>query len=106
MRYWNKQIQMITKKIVKEYQPEKIILFGSCALGNANSNSDIDLLIIKKSRKERIQRERELRKLLFGNRFPPIDLLIYTPTEVSWRLSIKDFFIQDILSKGTILYEK
>lgn len=38
------EIQNIIKKIVKDYQPEKIILFGSCAYGEPDDDSDIDLL--------------------------------------------------------------
>lgn len=43
---------------------------------------------------------------LFGHGFPPLDLLIYTPLEVQKRLQIEDFFVQDILWKGKILYER
>ncbi|MBI2459850.1 MAG: nucleotidyltransferase domain-containing protein [Parcubacteria group bacterium] len=100
------KIREITEKIKKEYKPEKIILFGSYAWGKPRQWSDVDLFIVKKSRKRRIYREYELRKKLFGNNFPPMDLLIYTPAELKKRIDIKDFFIGDILSKGKVLYEK
>lgn len=48
-----KEIKRITKQIVKNYNPEKIILFGSFAYGKPKPSSDIDLLIIKKSRKKK-----------------------------------------------------
>lgn len=94
----------VTRKIVREYKPEKIILFGSWVWGKPTGDSDVDLLIVKKSRKNRFKREFELRKRLIGHGFPPMDLLIYTPAELSKRLTIGDFFILDILKRGKILY--
>ena len=102
----NKELQKITRKIVEKYKPEKIILFGSYAWGKPTEDSDIDLFIVKNSRKRKIDRERELRTVLFGNNFPAMDLLIYTPKEVEKRLFIEDFFVKQILSEGEILYEK
>lgn len=100
------EIKKITDQIVKNYQPEKIILFGSYAWGKPTKDSDIDLFIVKGSRKRRIDRERELSKYLFGHDFPAMDILIYTPAETKKRLSIKDPFIKDIISKGKLLYAK
>ena len=101
-----KSLKKITRKIVEEYKPEKIILFGSYAWGKPTEDSDFDLFIVKNSREKKIDRERELRTMLFGNNFPAMDLLIYTPKEVEKRLSIEDFFVKQILSEGEILYEK
>ncbi len=101
-----KKLRRLSQKIVKDYNPEKIILFGSWAWGYPHEWSDVDLFILKKSRKRRIDRERELRTKLFGNNFPPLDLLIYTPEELEKRIQIEDFFIQDILKKGKVLYAK
>lgn len=101
-----KEIKRITDRIVKRYKPEKIILFGSYAWGKPAEDSDVDLFIVKKSGKRRIDRGRELRKILFGNDFPAMDILIYTPKEVEKRLSMGDFFIKEILSKGKVFYDK
>jgi predicted nucleotidyltransferase len=43
-------VKDITQKIVREFDPDKIILFGSQAWGNPSEESDIDLFIIKKVR--------------------------------------------------------
>ena len=102
----NEKIQAVVDKIVKEYDPEKIILFGSWAWGEPHEWSDVDFLVVKESKERRIDRERELRKKLFGNRFPPLDLLIYTPEELEKRLALDDFFIKDIIEKGKILYAR
>ena len=43
------QIDEIKRRIVENFKPEKIILFGSYADGNPKEDSDLDLLIIKDS---------------------------------------------------------
>lgn len=99
------KIQRLVDKIVAEYQPEKVILFGSYAWGEPNEDSDVDLLVVKQTKKDRRQRQRELRRKLF----PPqmaIDLIVYTPEEVSKRLDIGDFFVRDIVRKGRVMYEE
>lgn len=101
---FQKTIDEIRDKIVKEYKPEKIILFGSYAWGKPHEWSDIDLFIVKKSKKRRTEREYELRMKLIDDNFPPMDFLIYTPEEVKKRFAIGDFFIKDIFSKGIVLY--
>lgn len=105
-RVTKQKIKQVSDKIAKEYKPEKIILFGSYAWGKPTSDSDVDLFIIKQSRKRQIDRMRELRKKLFRYDFPPLDLLVYTPQEMRRRISIGDFFIGDIISKGKVLYER
>ncbi|OGF21740.1 hypothetical protein A2Y83_01205 [Candidatus Falkowbacteria bacterium RBG_13_39_14] len=100
-----KKTKELTEKIIKEYSPEKIILFGSYAWGKPHKWSDIDLFIIKRSKKRRIERERDLRMKLFPAGVP-LDILIYTPQEVKKRLDMEDFFINDIITKGKILYGK
>lgn len=102
----NKELKKITQKIVEKYKPKKIILFGSCAWGKPTEDSDVDLFIVKNSRKRRIDRERELRTMLIGNNFPPMDLLIYTSQELKRRFQIGDFFINDIFKKGKVLYDE
>lgn len=97
------KLQEITQKIVKEFQPEKIILFGSLVWGKPNEWSDLDLFIVKDMPQRRIDREREVRKIIWGSGLP-VDILVYTPEEVKRRLALEDFFIEDIVKKGKVLY--
>ncbi len=99
------KIQEIVQKIVQEYHPEKIILFGSWAWGTPGPSSDVDFFIIKESSERRIERERAVQTILFGTRFPA-DTMVYTPEEVARRLDVGDFFIQRIINKGRIVYTR
>lgn len=99
-----KEIKKITEQIVKKYKPEKIILFGSFAWGKPTKDSDVDLLIVKKTRKKWIERQIEVGEIIDGE--IAADTLIQTPREFKRRLALGDFFYRNILEKGKILYEK
>ena len=43
------KISEIINKIARDYDPDKIILFGSSATGNVNENSDLDLVVIEET---------------------------------------------------------
>jgi predicted nucleotidyltransferase len=100
-----RMIEDILRKIVAEYTPQKIILFGSYAYGEPNEDSDIDLLIIKDTDKRPIERWMEVKRLLRDrNRTVSISPLVYTRQELEQRLAIQDYFIQEVLEKGEVLY--
>jgi len=98
-------IQEIVQKIVAGYAPQKVILFGSYAYGEPREDSDIDLLIIKDTDKRPIERWMEVKRLLRDrSRTASVSPLVYTLRELERRLAIKDFFIQEVLEKGQVLY--
>jgi len=98
-----KYLNDIIENLKKNYKPEKIILFGSYSEGTYSEDSDIDLLIIKKTRKHPIWRRVEARKA--SHTTIPMDILVYTPAEMDALQREKSFFIREILEKGTVLYE-
>ncbi len=98
-------IQKLVERIVADYAPKKVILFGSYAYGEPNEYSDIDLLIIKDTDKRPIERWMEVKRLLRDrSRKTSVSPLVYTNHELDHRLAIKDFFIQEVLEKGEVLY--
>jgi len=100
-----KIIIQLVDKISKGYKPKKVILFGSYAYGKPTEDSDIDLLIIKNTDKRPIDRWVEVKKLLRdSSRTLPVSPLVYTEKEIEERIAIKDFFIEEILQKGDVLY--
>ncbi|PKL72574.1 hypothetical protein CVV26_01000 [Candidatus Kuenenbacteria bacterium HGW-Kuenenbacteria-1] len=100
------KLQKNLKQIIKDLEPyksEKIILYGSCAKGDFKKNSDIDLFIIKKTKKNFFDRLDDVNKLI--NHKTPIDILVFTPKEIKKRLALEDFFFKEIIQKGKIIYE-
>lgn len=100
-----KKIREITNKIIRNYDPDKIILFGSYASGTAAEHSDIDLFIVKDTELPRIKRSLQIRLLLFGSKIP-IDILVFTPQEVEKSVNIKYSITNEVMNKGKVLYEK
>lgn len=75
-----KEITRSVKKIASEFKPEKVILFGSFAYGKPKADSDVDLAVIKKSRKDFYQRNAEAR-LIVSDSSLPMDIFVFTPEE-------------------------
>jgi len=100
-----KVLRRIVDAMVDEYRPERIVLFGSYAYGDADSESDIDLLIIKHTSGRFIDRRTEIRRILSDpNRMISVEPLVLTPEEVSDRLARGDQFIEEIVNNGETLY--
>lgn len=98
-------LQNIVHRLVAGYAPQRIILFGSRVYGEPNEDSDIDLLVIKDTTQRPLERWIEVKRLLRDLSCKvAISPLVYTPQEIEKRLAIGDFFIQEILEKGKVLY--
>jgi predicted nucleotidyltransferase len=93
------------QKIVDELQPEKIVLFGSYAYGTPNPHSDVDLLVVMKTRATPKERSWKVSRLLLPRPFP-VDILVKTPREIETALKSGDFFLKEILTRGKVLYER
>ena len=101
-------LEKLVDFIASEYNPEKIILFGSYGTQRSNETSDIDLLIIKKTNKRFVDRVVELMQLIrsqFGFEYP-VEPLVYTPNEFRRAKKLNSLFIRTVLLKGVVLYEK
>jgi predicted nucleotidyltransferase len=99
------RIAALRDKIVQIGNPDKIILFGSHARGEATVDSDVDLLVIGPSDLPQRQRELRFRKALFGSGVP-YDLIALTPDEVEIRVQRNGPFIHEILLNGKVIYER
>ena len=98
------KITEIVRQIVAEYNPEKIILFGSFAWGRPGFDSDVDLLVIKNTDEGFFERNMSVRKIIDG--VLPVDILVRTPEEIKKRLVLGDPFYVNIIKNGKYLYGK
>ena len=98
------KITAIVRRL-KRYKPERVILFGSYAWGRPAKGSDVDLLIVKKSRKRKQDRLDDVNGLLFFSPIP-VDALVYTPEELNRRLKLGDFFFTRIVEEGQVIYDR
>ncbi len=98
------ELQRILSILKEQVKPEKVILFGSLATGNVSSSSDIDLLIIQRSKDSIFERVRNIEGLL--RRRCAADLIVLTPEEVKSMLQSGNRYLEDILKRGRVLYER
>jgi len=97
------QIKELSRAIAREFNAQKIILFGSHAYGNPGPDSDVDLLVVLDFKGKGAWKSIEILNQLkpgFG-----VDLLVRTPKQIRQRVKWNDFFIKEIIEKGKVLYE-
>ena len=95
------ELERVKSKLI-ELGALKIILFGSAVRGELDITSDIDLIAVIESKKSFINRLTDYYKEIQPKE---IDLLIYNPKEFK-RMKNENLFIQHVLKKGEIIYER
>jgi predicted nucleotidyltransferase len=98
-----KQIQQFCEQLAREFQPERIVLFGSHAYGKPHPFSDVDLLVVMSFDGSPLQQAARILTKLEPKM--SVDLLVRTPEQVRQRLAMQDSFMQDILKRGKVTYE-
>lgn len=88
----------------EKYDPEKVILFGSLGDDETGPWSDIDLVIVKDTKKRFLDRIKEVLVLLQPE--VGVDILVYTPQEFQALASSRLFFKGEIQSRGKVVYER
>ena len=100
----HKLLQTATQRLVAEFQPEQVWLYGSHAWGNPHDDSDVDLLVVvPQSNETPIRRAQRAHRCLRGLRMPK-DVLVETRQEVDRVKELKTSLENSILSRGRRLY--
>jgi predicted nucleotidyltransferase len=103
----NETLNAALRRIVNDYKPEKIIVFGSYAYGQPDSESDLDLLIIKQTNERPIDRRIAVRTLLRPLKLRPgVSPIVVTQDEIDERLALGDPFAEELMTKGRVIYER
>ncbi len=95
----------VARRIQETFQPEKVILFGSYALGTAGPDSDLDLLVVMESDERPAARSARVSRACRPP-FVAADILVRTSAELAYRLQIGDSFFKEIVKNGRVLYER
>ena len=96
-------IEEFGRHIGREFDAERVILFGSYARGVVSEDSDVDLLVIGPFEGRSVDKSVEIRMKLrpaFA-----VDLLVRTPENVRQRIRMGDEFMREIVEEGKVLYE-
>jgi len=100
-----RELNRMMEILIRDYQPEKIIVFGSAAQGEFHPWSDLDIVVIKKTTKPLLERIEEVLRLLRPK--VGLDVLVYTPEEMEALVDERRAFVLDeIIYKGAVAYER
>ena len=101
----NSAIKKIVKRVVSQFSPEKIILFGSYARGDAGPDSDLDLLIVMPVSVSRRQKAVEIGVALHDIAVAK-DVIVVTPEEFEWRKDVIGTIERPAWREGKVLYAR
>jgi len=98
-------IGRMVERIVQEFDPEQIILFGSQARGDAGPDSDVDLLVVMDVEGSKLEKSVEIRGA--QRDFPlPLDIIVTTPEEFAWRKDVVGTIEWPASREGNVLYAR
>ena len=94
----------LISKLVRDYKPEKVVLFGSRTRSDYDESSDYDLLIIKSgvNMSNRHQENIKIRRMFPAN--ISVDTVVYSPNDFNARLKMGDPFLINVANTGEVLY--
>ena len=97
-------VQAITRLIVERFDPEKVILFGSHARGDAGSHSDLDLLVVLRTDTAQPGRGNPIRRAIAERFVLPVDVIVRSPELLAEHGSRPQSTLYKILAEGKVLY--
>ena len=101
-------IDKMTQRIVHEVHPQRILLFGSWARGQASEHSDVDFLVVEREPfgRNRSRRREAVRIWRCLSEFRiPTDILVYSSSEVAQWKDSPYHVVARALRDGKVLYE-
>ena len=99
------QIDRMVRRIVRRFDPERIILFGSHARGDAGPDSDVDLLVVMPVTGSKLDKAVEVRMAL-PDRKVPVDLIVTRPEDFEWRRNYPGTIERPAHLEGEVLYAR
>jgi len=96
-------IDAMVRQIVEQFDPERIVLFGSHARGTAGRDSDVDLLVVMEVHDSKRAQQINIRRALREFRIPK-DIVVTTPEDFNWRKEIPGTIERPAAREGRVLY--
>jgi predicted nucleotidyltransferase len=98
-------ITTMVNRIVKQFHPLQVMLFGSQARGTATDASDVDLLVVLPEIPDKRRAAVEIRRAL-GDLPICKDIVVATPEEIARRGHLVGNVLRSALREGKVVYER
>jgi predicted nucleotidyltransferase len=98
-------VQQMTKRIIENFAPQKVIAFGSWARGETNADSDIDFLIVMPYSGSKRELQVSIRRYLKDFDVPK-DVIVASPEELAEKRFLNGYIYQSAILEGKVLYEQ
>ena len=99
-------IREMGKLIGERFNPERVILFGSYARGEATIDSDVDLMVVMESDAPRFERSLPIRDAISERWIEPVDVIVRSPRAMARSKEIPYTLEYEAAREGVTLYEK
>jgi predicted nucleotidyltransferase len=98
-------VRLMARRIARRFHPEKIILFGSYATGQARAHSDADLLVVMNCRGSKREKAIEI-DVAVSDLGLAKDIIVVTPADARRLKGVPGTITSVALSEGRTLYER
>ena len=99
-------IEAITQLIVERFEPEQVILFGSCARDEEDENSDLDLMVVLRPGVEPPRRGNPIHAAIADHFVLPVDLLIRSYEAFATYRPNPNSMLSRMLEDSEVLYDR
>lgn len=101
----DRAIQAMVRRIVRQFHPERVILFGSHARREGGPDSDVDLLVVMPVEGLKHKKQIQIRVALRDIRVPK-DVIVTTPADFKWRKEVPGTIEYPATREGKVLYAR
>jgi len=99
-------IRTVARRIADRFRPERIVLFGSYARGDATENSDIDLLVVMGGPPVTARRGAPIIRMLAEEFALPVDVVVRSEETFDKSKGVLGTLSHQVQQEGVVLYER
>jgi predicted nucleotidyltransferase len=97
------RIKDYVDELVRQFAPQRVVMFGSYASGKPRPDSDVDLLVVMRHSGAAAEQAARIRRSIRAGF--PVDIIVRSPAVIRRRKAMGDGFIREILENGKVLHE-